>query len=150
MTAKYDIESKQPKLLVRKSKIDKIDLGRITEAYAKGANHKLVAKILKVSESYWAAVRNGQVSLEGVDYSKLLEAIEKGEAEIGNKVLANLIAQSEKQAIPALFLAKQEHILGFRDEKKVEVGGEITIKLERSVAGEVIDITPDDPGEDDG
>lgn len=144
------VETKQPKLLVRRSKLDKLDLAEVTEVYSKGVTHTLAAKVLGVSVAYWSAIRHGKVSVKGVEYSDLLDAIEKGQAVIGLEVMNNLRKMSKKQAIPAIFLGTQSHIGDLENPRnhKVEHGGTLTIKFEESVGlPDPIVINPDSESE---
>ena len=115
------VETRQPKLLIRNSKLSKLDLKKVTRIYANAATHVLAAKVIGVSKSYWAAVRNGAVCIRGVDYSDLLDAIEKGQGQCGMEVNGYLLNQAKTQALPAMFLAQQEHLGGMRNVSHQEV-----------------------------
>lgn len=76
---------------------------------------------------------NRRVKEEHSDFAK---AYQSGAHSSRVKVLESLAKGMEKSFIPAIFLAKQPHILGFQDVQQRQVSGEIKLVLEERVLHE--------------
>ena len=116
------------------SKLAKLSLQDVEDAYAEGGTHKFVASKLGISENHWTRFRTGEdAPPKGVDIAKFSQAIEKGCSIARSKVQAYLMKHAKNNVVGAIFLAKQKHLLDYADQRNVDTKTDITVTIKTEV-----------------
>lgn len=115
------------------TKLKDIPLQDIEDAYAEGGTHTHVAGKIGLSVDHWSKIRAGKDIPQGVDISLISLAVKKGCSRVRDKVQAYLMKHAEKNVIGAIFLAKQAHLLDYKDQRTVEQSGDIKVTVTHQV-----------------
>lgn len=108
--------------------IKQIDLNEIRKLAALGMPQHLICEGLGISTDTFQRRCKSDAAFA--------EAFKDGLHSRRVKVLKSLADGMDKSFIPAIFMAKQPHILGFQDVQRKEYGGEIKLTIERQVLTE--------------
>ena len=103
----------------------KIDLVRVEELAALGMPQQFIADDLGISRATFQRWVQGNKAFES--------AYKRGIAQRRVKILTSLSDGMEKSFIPAIFLAKQPHLLGFQDVQQRQVTGELKLVIEERI-----------------
>ena len=107
-----------------------VNLAEVERLASLGMPKSYMAPLLGIShDTLTARLKDGTVSEFAAAYESGLHAHRVA-------VLESLNKGMEKSFIPAIFLAKQPHILGFQDVQRQEVGGEVKIVVEQRILHE--------------
>lgn len=115
------------------TKLKDIPLQDIEDAYAEGGTHTYVAEKIGLSNSHWSQLRAGRDLPKGVDISEISKAVKRGCSKAREKVQADLMNHSSKNVIASIFLAKQAHLLDYKDQRTVEQSGDIKVTVTHQV-----------------
>ncbi|KKK82745.1 hypothetical protein LCGC14_2800350, partial [marine sediment metagenome] len=89
--------------------------------------HKYVAAKLGISDTHWNDIRGSRNIPQGVDISAISAAIKRGCSLARSKVQGYLMKHAKNNVIGAIFLAKQEHLLDYKDQRSVEQTGQMEV-----------------------
>lgn len=115
------------------TKLKDIPLQAIEDAYAEGGTHTHVAEKIGLSRQYWATARSGKNLPKGVVFEDISDSVKRGCSRARDKVQGYLMEHAAKNVIGAIFLAKQAHLLDYKDQRTVEQSGDIKVTVTHQV-----------------
>ena len=106
-----------------------IDYRKVEKLASLGMPKKYVAEGLGISAGQMNAIENGSKDhVRGLDSTAFNAAFQRGIAKARVRTLKTIKKHSVKNFVPAMFMLKQQHMMGFSDNaQEVRHSGNVTI-----------------------